>query len=564
MPDQNMDLPAILAVFSRNRAAMFWTAGIILGLTCALLAALPERYSATALIMVEDASDWPLPGAERPATSTVLANARVDTEVELLRSDALALTIVDALGLTADPEFLPGPSLTEQFHLPLNRNGDSVSDPDLARTHAAQKLKDRTDVRRRGLTFVIAVSVQANDPRRAAELANAMASTHIGNQTRARIKWLEKIGLAVRDQARQAAAALASVQDGQRNGPTPTDPAAAEDRYLSLSGQLHNIEEQIALQMPRSSIVSPAIPPIHPSFPDRKIVLLAGMLGAMLAALATALLREQLVGGFATSDEFYGIGGLADTVALPVSDLSSTDRRSAADEVADTPLSVFSESIRTLRAATDQALRRMSKRGAHGAHVILVTSPCKGDGKTTTALALARSYALADQKTLLLDCDLRQPTLAAQIGLTPEAGFLEYLQDPATLQLPGAFCGRDPVTNLSLVMGAGASLGPTDGLLCSKTFQMLVDQARASFDVIIIDSPPLLAVVDGRILAMHADAVILAAKWASTGRTEAEEGLRILGNNITRALPVIGALTQTRGQRPFRSFRRVAGYSAAI
>ena len=85
--------------------------------------------------------------------------------------------------------------------------------------------------------------------------------------------------------------------------------------------------------------------------------------------------------------------------------------------------------------------------------LILVTamSPTPaGEGKTTTALALARTYALAGKRTLLIDADLRKPSLHRQLGFEPDVGFLDYLRNPESSEISGSFYARDPASPLAL------------------------------------------------------------------------------------------------------------------
>ena len=109
----------------------------------------------------------------------------------------------------------------------------------------------------------------------------------------------------------------------------------------------------------------------------------------------------------------------------------------------------------------------------------------------------------------MIDADLRKPTLHKQLGLAPEEGFCDYLRDPGSGQAPKSLYTHDPLSGLSMVLGARHSETPTDQLLNSSTFDALVQQARDHFDTIILDTPPLIPVVDARYIAHHADAVLM-------------------------------------------------------
>src|SRR5690606_8693066 len=103
---------------------------------------------------------------------------------------------------------------------------------------------------------------------------------------------------------------------------------------------------------------------------------------------------------------------------------------SLADLMLRSPLSVFAESIRKVRLALDQSMRRepLSRSGEQRGRVVLVTSTAPGEGKTTTSLSLARAYAQSGLTTLLIDCDLRRPSVHRHLGWTPSTGLIDYLQ----------------------------------------------------------------------------------------------------------------------------------------
>jgi capsular exopolysaccharide synthesis family protein len=199
------------------------------------------------------------------------------------------------------------------------------------------------------------------------------------------------------------------------------------------------------------------------------------------------------------------------------------------DQVVKAPMSFYAEAMRRLRASIDQTLLRTGSI-ADGATVVMVASTIPAEGKTTTSISLARTYAISGKRTLLIDCDLRKPSISRTLGLSGKTGLLDYLV--ATPDAPvelADIMALDPITDLEIIPSMGRSNRPTDQLLTSRAFTELMAAVRDHYDVIVLDTPPMLPVVDGRYLAHHADAIALVIKWATrattpmvaTGRSEA-------------------------------------------
>ena len=124
---------------------------------------------------------------------------------------------------------------------------------------------------------------------------------------------------------------------------------------------------------------------------------------------------------------------------------------------------------------------------------------------------------------------------------------------------------RDPASPLALIMGAGRSEFATDQLLNTATFEALMSQARNVYDITIIDSPPLLPVVDARYIAPQADAVVMLVKWAATNQSDlraAIQPLRGAMNERASLFPVLGQSVARPRTSRYNDY--YDGYSAAI
>src|SRR5690606_16241462 len=126
-----------------------------------------------------------------------------------------------------------------------------------------------------------------------------------------------------------------------------------------------------------------------------------------------------------------------------------------------------------------------------------------GEGKTTIALSLARAYAQAGKKTLIVDCDLRHPALHTHLGIAPEAGLFDYLAGRGEAGTLASTILRDNDTGLSVLVGSKRSDIPTDQLIAGNAFARLIGAAAENFEMVILDTPPVLPVVDGLYLSQY-------------------------------------------------------------
>ena len=182
------------------------------------------------------------------------------------------------------------------------------------------------------------------------------------------------------------------------------------------------------------------------------------------------------------------------------------------------PNSYWAEAYRAIRTNID--FRRRNQR----LQVLLVTSPHSGDGKTTAASNLAISFALAGRRVLLIDADLRSPSLDKVHGLRREHGLSHLLQDLLPLH---QVVQRSKIENLEVITVDPEVPNPGE-LLSSPRLKELLDEARQTYDVILLDSSPLLAVVDPALIGAVVDGVILVARPETLRHRDVEPILELL------------------------------------
>jgi len=182
------------------------------------------------------------------------------------------------------------------------------------------------------------------------------------------------------------------------------------------------------------------------------------------------------------------------------------------------PHSPGSERFRLIR----MALRSSS--GGKLPKVLLITSPLPKDGKSTVALNLATSLSEGGKyKVLLLEADLHRPTLLSNLGLEPMSGLSEVIQG---LNEPFAAIHRIEPLDIYL-LSAGRSIGHPSELFQGERFHDLLQKFKASFDCVLIDSPPAFPLADVVALKAHADGVLLVARAGVTPRESISETIQL-------------------------------------
>jgi succinoglycan biosynthesis transport protein ExoP len=290
-------------------------------------------------------------------------------------------------------------------------------------------------------------------------------------------------------------------------------------------------------------IVDPATPPREPYRRSRWLLDLSIVAGLLLGAGAV-LLAEQADDRILSSKEvdvFLGLDLLGEIPRLKGSPPAGKGPW-LVDEDSD-PAEL--EAFRALRA---QLITRLED--PPSAKIILVASAEVGEGKTTVAANLARVLATQERKVLLLDGELRRPSLKGLLGNPRGAGLEELLRGEVLLK-EAAQASRIPGVD---VLGAEEELlGATD-VASAPRFQMILRAAREQYDYIVIDSAPLNVVSESALIARRADATVLVVRLGMTSRTSALGARKRLSDLRVRLLGAV-----VNGTRPSVAFRGYQG-----
>lgn len=334
--------------------------------------------------------------------------------------------------------------------------------------------------------------------------------------------------------------------------------SVARGQYQQLLTRAQDLDALAHLQIADARVVSEALPPLDPASPNRRLILALALLSGLGAGVFLALMQEYYIGGVTSAGQLRNLLQAPVPVTIPALAASGAAAHPA-DTVTRAPMSVFAESFRKLRSAIDTTLRgRPAGRGA----VVLVSSALPGEGKTTTSLALARTYAQSGLRTLLIDCDLRKPAVAEAILAEAPMGLLDYLCQDFGPDGPEIQPLKDPLSDLMVITAGGRSSQPTDQLVGSERLHALLQAAAEAFDLVLLDSPPVLPVVDARYLAQSADLVVQVVHFAGTTQGEVREAAQQLQEVCRPGVPLLGLLCRQdlRATRRGGAYRGYQGY----
>ena len=295
-----------------------------------------------------------------------------------------------------------------------------------------------------------------------------------------------------------------------------------------LIGELDNRGTQNAVQL---RVISGPTLNEDPVAPRWKLNLAIGLLLGLGLGVAQALIREQLDATFRDRDQLSAATG------LPI--LGSMGYESSARK---SPVLLPTEG-RSRRAEAIRQLRtNLRYFGTDGrVQVLVITSSVESEGKTTTAANLAQSFAEAGRRTLLVDGDLRKPKLETYLDLEGAAGLTTVLIGDSQLSdvvQPWGPSGLE-------VLACGPIPPNPSELLGGSAMERFVTEARATYDIVVVDTPPLLPVTDAAVTSAVADGVILVVRHGKTQRDQVTDSLQSLQSVDARVLGTVMTMVPT-------------------
>lgn len=316
---------------------------------------------------------------------------------------------------------------------------------------------------------------------------------------------------------------------------------AARAIYRAFLDRYRETDAQTGVEQADARIVSRATPPTAPSAPKPAISLALAVVLGLGAGLGAVLAANALQQGLSTPEDVERRLGLDPLGALPLADtVAAPNERDLhpIDLVVQRPTSVFAEAIRGLRAGLSPPAAPVIPLAAPSARIVAVVSALPGEGKTTTALCLARVAARSGARVLLIDGDPRRRGATRMLGLDPDAGLAEVLHGAAAWR---TVLATDPASGMQVLPLAASGLSADDAF-AAPPMDALLAELRQAFDLVLIDTAPVLVMADARVLSARADAVLLLARWRRTPARAVSAAARVLHASGARLLGV--CLTQ--------------------
>jgi succinoglycan biosynthesis transport protein ExoP len=297
---------------------------------------------------------------------------------------------------------------------------------------------------------------------------------------------------------------------------------AAKAIYETFLNRLRETSAQQGLQQADSRIAAAAELPKSPVFPNHLLAALGGLVGGVTLGLIAVALAEYLQGGVRTKNDVerrlrVRYAGAVPTLQSTLGKLRATEPPQ--DYLVSHPLSVFAESFRAL-----QAFLLLGGGAAQGGRVVAIASALPQEGKTTTSTCLARTAALGGARTVLVDCDLRRRGTSEQFITTKRPGLYEYMRGEVSLDEALVV----DTSSGAYVLGTSEPQQTAHDPLTPNNLGRLIAELRQRFDVIILDTAPVLGVADARAVAAAADRVLVISRWRKTSVRAIEAAIDVL------------------------------------
>ena len=461
----------------------------------------PKEYSATAQLLVQPTGAVAFGAYQLPVTPT-----EVQTELQLITSAPVTEAVRQRLG----------------------------SAPAVSAAQVAQ-------------TNVISVSANGRSPSRAAIVANAYAQAFVSYRQSVASS---NLATAEGKLQSQISALGTQVKSLQSKPGAAAEVTALVNQQAVLKEQAAQTQVSGAVATGGVELVTPAQPPTSPSSPKPARDGALGLAAGLLVGLGIAFARDNLDEALSSKEGAESLAGAPVLAMVPT--VTSWKKRKRALLVSTAqPTSPSAEAYRSLRTALQFARQEREMRS------VLITSPAADEGKTSTTANLGVVFAQAGERVVLVSCDLRRPRLGQFFGLDEQVGLTTVLRGEHSLEK-----ALQPVRgHESLwVLAAGPAVSNPAELLSEPGTRKVFAALAESFDLVLVDSPPLLPVTDAVVLSKQVDATLLVVAPGQTRRVT----LRRSSEKLAQVnAPVVGLVLNGVNKQSSYGYGYGYGYSRA-
>jgi len=304
------------------------------------------------------------------------------------------------------------------------------------------------------------------------------------------------------------------------------------NRAVQQLSEMGKVEAQPSIA-PDAIVLMRASPPTQTEASKKRLLILAGgsILGFLLGS-CFVLLRDFPFGVFRTSQQVTDVTGLFCAVLPAIENAEEQAAVKSGEYAINAPYSRFVETLRNIWALINVAQQKSD------AKVVCVISSVPGEGKTTVATNLAAHFARhSTTRVLLVDADLHHPSLTERVAPDAKVGLKEALAEPKDLS---KFVMRKERLNLDVLPCPISERVPNAAELLGTTeMGQLVDTAREAYDLVIIEVPPMAAVVDYKMIARHADRFVFVVEWGKTSQRMVLECLNDASTFLDRIVCIV-------------------------
>jgi capsular exopolysaccharide synthesis family protein len=305
---------------------------------------------------------------------------------------------------------------------------------------------------------------------------------------------------------------------------------ANRQNYESLLERLKEVNIAEGSGVNNVLIVDKASVPTRPNSPNVLFNLSIGAISGLLLGLLAALLADML------DDRLRSVEDIKRTLSsvhligvIPF--LSGKHNKNILAGSTDKTNAFMLEAFRSLR---ENVL--MFKSAQEGqASVINITSPSPSEGKTTISVNLATVFAYTSKKVLLVDCDMRKPETHNKLHLENKLGLSDYLRKDCGL---ADVVQESPVENLFVISAGAAVPNPTE-LLAGDSFTAFLEDAAGKFDMIILDSPPVMGMADALIISNRSGNTLLVSAYGQTSKRNLKDAYERLGQSRSNIIGMV-------------------------